>query len=147
MLICEMTAYYRAKDMTLYDALEALWEKYGFFYETNREIYMEGLEGASRMAALMDSLRNTPPTQFGNAKVTLVADYKKQTILENGAIRSTGMPSSNVLYYGLDNRDVIVVRPSGTEPKIKFYYLLSANDATLAEKKLESYLETLNKMI
>ncbi len=147
MLICEMTAYYRAKDMTLYDALEALWEKYGFFYETNREIYMEGLEGASRMAALMDSLRNTPPTQFGNAKVTLVADYKKQTILENGAIRSTGMPSSNVLYYGLDNRDVIVVRPSGTEPKIKFYYLLSANDATLAETKLESYLETLNKMI
>ncbi len=147
MLICEMTAYYRAKDMTLYDALEALWAKYGFFYETNREIYMEGLEGAARMSALMDALRNTPPTCFGDAKVTLVADYKKQTVIEGGVVRSTGMPSSNVLYYGLDNRDVIVVRPSGTEPKIKFYYLLSANDSAGAEKKLESYLDTLNKMI
>ena len=147
MLICEMTAYYRAKGMTLYDALTALWRKYGFFYESTRELYMEGLEGASRMAALMESLRSTPPARFGEADVTLVADYQKQTVTEGGIVRSTGMPASNVLYYGLSNRDVIVVRPSGTEPKIKFYYLLNADNEAEAEKKINGYLETLNKLI
>ena len=147
MLICEMTAFYKGKGMTLSDALRALFEKYGFCYETNVEIYMEGLEGPARMEALMNSLRNDPPTSFGGVAVALVGDYKLGTITENGEVRPTGMPSSNVLYYKLTNGDVIVARPSGTEPKIKFYYMLEAVDQADAERKLASYKETLNGMI
>ena len=146
MLICEMTAYYRAKGMTLSDALDALWKKYGYCYETNREIYMEGLDGAARMEALMNSLRTTPPSVFGKAKVVMVGDYEKATITENGTVRPTGLPRSNVLYYRLENDDVIVVRPSGTEPKIKFYYLLLADTRAQAEEKLNAYLDTLNQL-
>ena len=146
MLICEMTAYYRARQMTLSDALSALFEKYGFCYEKNVEVYMEGLDGPARMAALMDGLRNNPPREFGGVAVTLVGDYGKGTITEGGEARPTGLPSSNVLYYRLSNGDVIVARPSGTEPKIKFYYMLEAKDQAEAEQKLESYQQTLNAL-
>ena len=146
MLICEMTAFYRAKGMTLSDALEALFQKYGFCYETNVEIYMEGLDGATRMAALMDGLRNNPPTKFGGEPVALVGDYLKETFTENGKVTPTGLPRANVLYYRLENGDVIVARPSGTEPKIKFYYMLSAKDLADAKAKLRNYQETLEKL-
>ena len=147
MLICEMTAFYKAKGMTLSDALAALFEKYGFCYETNVEIYMEGLDGAARMDALMSNLRAAPPASFGGVAVSLIGDYKTGVITENGKERPTGMPSSNVLYYRLENGDVIVARPSGTEPKIKFYYMLEALDRADAEAKLEKYKQTLDSMI
>ena len=146
MLICEMTAYYQARNMTLSDALAALFEKYGFCYEQNVEVYMEGLDGSARMAALMDSLRNDPPAEFGGVAVSLVGDYKSGIITESGMTRPTGLPSSNVLYYRLVNGDVIVARPSGTEPKIKFYYMLEATDKKEAEEKLASYQKTLNAL-
>ena len=146
MLICEMTAFYKARNMTLSDALSALFKKYGFCFEQNVEVYMEGLDGSARMAALMDSLRNNPPTEFGGVAVSLVGDYKLGTITENGKTRPTGLPSSNVLYYRLVNGDVIVARPSGTEPKIKFYYMLEATDKKDAEEKLSNYQETLNAL-
>ncbi|MBE6565581.1 MAG: phospho-sugar mutase [Ruminococcaceae bacterium] len=146
MLICEMTAYYQAKGMTLSDALSALFDKYGFCLERNVEVYMEGLDGPARMAALMDGLRNNPPTEFGGVAVTLVGDYGRGTITEGGEVRPTGLPSSNVLYYRLANGDVIVARPSGTEPKIKFYYMLEAANAAVAEEKLANYQKTLNAL-
>ena len=146
MLICEMTAYYRAKGMTLSDALSALFAKYGFCYETNVEIYMEGLEGPAKMAALMDNLRKNPPSHFGKEPVTLVGDYLLGTIIENGNTTPTGLPKSNVLYYRMQCGDVIVARPSGTEPKIKFYYMLEAEDADTAKKKCAAYQETLNNL-
>ena len=146
MLICEMTAYYQARNMTLSDALSALFEKYGFCLEQNVEIYMEGLEGPARMAALMDGLRNNPPVEFGGVAVTLVGDYGRGTITEGETVRSTGLPSSNVLYYRLANGDVIVARPSGTEPKIKFYYMLEAVDKEAALQKLKNYQKTLNAL-
>ncbi len=146
MLICEMTAYYQSRGMTLSDALRVLWEKYGFSYETNVEIYMEGLDGSARMAALMNSLRETPPTEFGGVPVAMTADYKTGIITENGETRPTGLPSSNVLYYKLENGDVIVARPSGTEPKIKYYYMLEAADREAAEAKQKAYQETLSKL-
>ena len=146
MLICEMTAYYRARGMTLSDALEALWQRYGYCYENNRELYMEGLDGKAKMAALMDALRNDPPKEFGGVAVALVGDYLKATITENGNTRPTGLPKSNVLYYRLENGDVIVIRPSGTEPKIKFYYLLLAKDHADAESKFSGYLRTVEAL-
>ena len=145
MLICEMTAFYKAKSMTLSDALSALWEKYGYCYEENEEIYMEGLDGAARMAALMDSLRNDPPKSFGGVAVEMIADYKTGVITKNGETTPTGLPSSNVLYYQLENGDVIVARPSGTEPKIKYYYMLSAKDRDDAKEKIAQYRTVLSQ--
>ena len=146
MLICEMTAFYKAKGMTLSDALRALFARYGFCYETNVEIYMEGLDGPARMAALMDGLRKNPPTQFGGVEVALVGDYLTGLVTENGKTAPTGLPKSNVLYYRLQNGDVIVARPSGTEPKIKFYYMLEGTDLTDAKQKCAAYQETLKEL-
>lgn len=146
MLITEMTAFYRAKGMTLSDALNDLFARYGFCYEVTEEVYMEGLDGAARMAALMDSMRQTPPTAFGSEPVVLVGDYLAGTFTENNCVSPTGLPKSNVLYYRLQNGDVIVARPSGTEPKIKFYYLLEATDKDAAIQKLHAYQETLNQL-
>ncbi len=145
MLICEMTAYYKAKGMTLGDALQGLYARYGYCYETNVEIYMEGLDGAARMAAMMDTLRNDPPAEFGGVAVELFGDYKTETFTElaTGKKIPTGLPKSNVLYFKLVNGDVIVVRPSGTEPKIKFYFLLLGKDQADVLAKLEGYKKTL----
>ena len=146
MLICEMTAFYKAKGMTLSDALNALFAKYGFCYETNVEIYMEGLDGPRRMDALMNKLRNDPPTDFGGIAVKLIGDYKLGTITEGETVSPTGLPSSNVLYYRLENGDVIVARPSGTEPKIKFYYMLEGANLADVERKLAAYRKTLDSI-
>ena len=146
MLICEMTAFYKAKGMTLSDALFALWEKYGYCYEANEEIYMEGLDGAARMAALMEALRNDPPKTFGGVAVEMIADYKTGIVTRNGETAPTGLPSSNVLYYQLVNGDVIVARPSGTEPKIKYYYMLTAKDQADAKEKMAQYQITLKQL-
>ncbi|MBE6698105.1 MAG: phospho-sugar mutase [Ruminococcaceae bacterium] len=145
MLICEMTAYYKAKNMTLGDALNGLYARYGYCYETNVEIYMEGLDGDARMAAMMDALRNDPPALFGDVPVELFGDYKTETFTElaTGKKIPTGLPKSNVLYFKLTNGDVIVVRPSGTEPKIKFYFLLLGKDKDEVLAKLEGYKKTL----
>ena len=107
---------------------------------------MEGLDGAARMAALMDTLRSNPPKDFGGEPVAMVADYLLDTVTENGATHPTGLPKSNVLYYRLCNGDVIVARPSGTEPKIKFYHMMEARNRAHAEQKLKAYQETLNAL-
>ncbi len=147
MLICEMTAHYKALGMTLADALAKLWEKYGYCFESTRELYMEGVHGGSRMAALMNALRQTPPTEFSGSAVSVLTDYLKQTAVSNGNVSSTGLPSSNVLSFRLENGDVIVVRPSGTEPKVKFYYLLQAEGRAEAEQKLEAYVQVIRRYI
>lgn len=146
MLIVEMTAYYHAMGMTLSDALEKLFERYGFCYETNAEIYMEGLDGAERMAALMSGLREKPPVEFAGVRVTCVGDYLRDTVTENGTVRPTGLPRSNVLSYRLENGDILVARPSGTEPKIKFYYLLRGKNEAEARQKADAYKTALNRI-
>ena len=139
MLITEMTAYYRAKGMTLSDALEELFEQFGFCYEYSAEIYMEGLDGAARMEKLMNTLRNNPPKDFDKEPVAVVSDYLTGIVRTGDVTSPTGLPKSNVLSYRLKNDDVIVVRPSGTEPKIKFYYLLRAKDADDGASKSKRY--------
>ena len=145
MLIAEMTAYYKAKGMTLSDALTALYDRYGYCYEANVEIYMEGLDGPARMAAKMDALRNPAPTAINGCRVVRFGDYKAQTITDcvTGTVASTGLPKSNVLAFTLDNGDVIVARPSGTEPKIKFYFMLAGKDKADTEAKMAAYREDL----
>ena len=145
MLICEMTAYYKAKGMTLSDALDALYEKYGYCYEANVEIYMEGLDGPARMAEKMNALRNPAPAEIDGCKVVKFGDYQAQTIEDrvSGTTESTGLPKSNVLSFTLDNGDVIVARPSGTEPKIKFYFMLIGKDKDETVAKMAAYRASL----
>ena len=141
MLICEMTAYYKAKGMTLSDALDALYARYGYCYEANVEIYMEGLDGPARMAEKMNELRNPAPAEIAGCKVVKFGDYKAQTIEDRvaGVVESTNLPKSNVLSFTLDNGDVIVARPSGTEPKIKFYFMLIGKDKDETVAKMAAY--------
>ena len=145
MLICEMTAYYKAKGMTLSDALDALYAKYGYCYEANVEIYMEGLDGPARMAEKMNALRNPAPAEIAGRKVVKFGDYQAQTIEDrvSGTVESTNLPKSNVLSFTLDNGDVIVARPSGTEPKIKFYFMLIGKDKDETVAKMAAYRESL----
>jgi len=146
MLICEMTAYYHAKNMTLYDALEGLYAKYGFCCERNEEIYMEGVDGPAKMAALLDGMRKNIPTSLGGVKVTTFGDYNEQTFtsVASGEKSSTGLPRSNMLSFKLENGDVVIVRPSGTEPKVKFYFMVSAADQDAALANIEAYKKSLN---
>ena len=141
MLICEMTAYYKRRGMTLSDALDALYARYGYCYEANVEIYMEGLDGPARMAEKMNALRNPAPAEIAGRKVVKFGDYQAQTIEDrvSGTVESTNLPKSNVLAFTLDNGDVIVARPSGTEPKIKFYFMLIGKDKDETVAKMESY--------
>ena len=148
MMILEMTAYYKKQNMTLSDALEALYEKYGVYGEKVIDIYMEGLDGIEKRRRIMQSLRDTAPTAIGGVKVSKVGDYKKGTILcvATGEETTTGQPASDVLYYTLENEDKIIVRPSGTEPKIKIYILAHADDKETLLKKCELYSQDSRKM-
>ena len=148
MMILEMTAYYKKLNMTLSDALEALYEKYGVYGERVIDIYMEGLDGIEKRRRIMQSLRDTAPVSIGGVKVSKVGDYKKGTVLNvaTGEEESTGQPSSDVLYYTLENEDKIIVRPSGTEPKIKIYILAHAADKETLAQKAELYSIDSRKM-
>ncbi len=149
MLICEMTAFYHAKGMTLFDALNGLYEKYGYYLEANQELYMQGIDGKEKMAALMDTLRNNAPESIANNKIVEIGDYLKATINNRltGETVSTNLPSSNVISFKMENGDVIIARPSGTEPKIKFYYLLSGANQNEMTLKLESYKSFINQFV
>lgn len=132
MLICEMAAYYSLKSMTLIDALDALYEKYGFYTEESAEIYKEGADGAEQIAAMMEQLRKNVPSELGGESVVSMRDYLSGVIrnIKTGAEEGTGLPKSNVLYFETESGNVVVARPSGTEPKIKFYILARGNTLT-----------------
>ena len=149
MLICEMTAYYHAKGMTLFDALNGLYEKYGYYLEANQELYMEGIDGKEKMAALMNTFRNNAPDSIANNKIVEIGDYLKQTITNkcNGESVPTNLPSSNVISFKMENGDVVIARPSGTEPKIKFYYLLSGSSKDEMNLKLDAYKAFINNFV
>ena len=146
MLIAEMTAYYHAAGMTLSDALDDLFRRYGFFYEITREVYMEGYDGAQKIAALMDTLRENPPKEFLGSRVAVIGDYLKQTLTDGSTVTPTGLPCSNVLSFRLENGDMIVARPSGTEPKVKFYYLLTGENEAQTKEKVAAYEAFFNRL-
>jgi phosphoglucomutase len=141
MLILEMTADYKKRGMTLIDALAALYKTYGYFAEGVADIYMEGLDGIEKRRRLMQSLRKTPPAAFGGRSVCRIGDYAAGyfTDLITGKREEIDLPSSDVLYFVLENEDKIIVRPSGTEPKVKFYFLAHGEDSALLSEKLSAY--------
>ncbi|MBQ7678553.1 MAG: phospho-sugar mutase [Butyrivibrio sp.] len=123
MMLCEVAAYCMTKGKTIWDAMIDLYEEYGYYKEGQIALTMKGIEGAKEIAALMERLRNDPPKAFGDWKVEEFRDYKTgETLkLETGEKGKTGLPTSNVLYFALDKDAWCCARPSGTEPKIKFY--------------------------
>ena len=141
MLILEMAAHYKKLDMTLVDALAGLYEKYGLYAEAMIDIYMEGLDGIEKRKRVMQTLRNTPPTFIGGVRVQSVGDYLNGTSTDviNGTMIELVQPKSDVLYYTLENEDKIIVRPSGTEPKIKIYVLAHDTDKDNLNRKIELY--------
>ena len=141
MMILEMTAYYRAKGMTLIDALEALYKEYGNYAEKTVDIYMEGLDGIEKRKKLMANLRDNTPTSLGGVAVLEARDYKVGIVknMKTGESTDMGLDPADMLYYVLENGDKVIVRPSGTEPKVKIYLLVSATDKGELEKKLELY--------
>lgn len=148
MSILEMTAYYKKLGLTLSDALDELYAKYGFFSEKTIDIYMEGLDGIERRRKIMSSLRNNPPHSFADIKVSKISDFKVGKIidLESGNEDEITQPSSDVLIYTLSNADKIIVRPSGTEPKIKIYILASDSDNVKLKSQIEKYATEARKL-
>ncbi len=140
-IICEMTAYYRRRGMTLSDALEALFARYGYYLDKTQDIYMEGLDGIAKRKATMDRLRKAPPATIGGRAVIRAGDYLRGSIVDtqSGDELPTGCPASDMLTFEVEGGDKIIVRPSGTEPKIKIYFLTHAEKEEDLAPKLSAY--------
>ena len=141
LLLTEMAAWYHAQGMTLLDALRSLYEKYGWYGEKTHNLVMPGLDGLEKMAALMQSLRAQPPVEIGGVAVAQYKDYSDGTVRDaaTGAVTPMPLSGSNVLRFELTDGSHIVVRPSGTEPKIKVYILTKGADAAERDANLEKY--------
>lgn len=140
MMLCEVAAYYKLEGKTLWDAMLDMYEKYGYYKEGLATMTLKGMDGAKQIQEMMSNKRANPPKTIGGHKVLAVRDYKEdtRTDLETGAVTKTGLPNSNVLYYELSDNAWCCVRPSGTEPKIKFYFGVKGTSLEDAEKKLEA---------
>ena len=143
MLICEMAAYYKAKGLSLYEGLDELFKKYGYFSEGITSFTLEGREGVEKIESAMTSLRKSKPERFNNCEVAAIRDYLAQERLEIATdSRSVlDLPQSNVLYYEMKDGSWFCIRPSGTEPKIKIYYGVSEATCEMAERKLDNLKE------
>ena len=149
MALCEAAAYYKTKNMTLWDAMIAMYERYGYYKDGVQSITLKGIEGLAKIQEIMDTLRNNTPETIGEYKVLSARDYKLNTIrnMETGEVTETGLPQSNVLYYDLSDDAWLCVRPSGTEPKIKLYYGIKGTSMEDAEEKSNALGEVAKKML
>ena len=140
MALCEAAAYYKTQGKTLWDAMIEMYEQFGYYKDAIQSVTMKGIEGLQKIQEIMNSLRQNPPSEFAGHKVTAVRDYKADTITDvaTGAVKPTGLPNSNVLYYELTDDAWVCVRPSGTEPKVKFYYGVKGTSLEDADKKSET---------
>ena len=153
MALCEAAAYYKTLGKTLWDAMIDMFDKYGYYKDDIKAITLKGIEGLAKIQEILETLRKEPPTSFGEFKVLRARDYKADTIkdLETGEVVPTGLPSSNVLYYDLSDDAWVCVRPSGTEPKVKFYFGVKGTSLEDAQSKSEGLgkflLEMIDKML
>ncbi len=149
MLVCEMAAYYKNKGMTLYDGLMELYNKYGFYKEGVKSVTLKGVDGAEQIQKIMEYLRNNVPSDFAGNKVIWAKDYKTGVFknLLTGETEASTLPKSNVLYYNLDDRAWLCVRPSGTEPKIKFYMGVKADSLEKAVEKTDALVASVDELL
>lgn len=147
MTICEAAAYYKKHGLTLWDQMQKMYEKYGYYKEKTISITLKGAEGAVQIKKMMENMRNNPAKEVAGLKVISFGDYQKQEIISaNGEKSSTGLPRSNVLYFDLEKNSWVCVRPSGTEPKIKFYMGICGENMEDADLKLNKLEEAMKKM-
>lgn len=148
MALCEAVAYYKTKGMSLWDKMTEMYERYGYWADGVKAITLKGKEGIEKIQNTIEKLRNNVPTEIAGYKVLSARDYRQDTIknMSTGEVTTTGLPKSNVLYYDLEDGAWVCVRPSGTEPKLKFYYGIKgkdAEDAAVKEKELGQYMVNL----
>ena len=145
MCLCEVAAWCKKMGITVWDQMLRLYEKYGYYKETQYAMTLKGIDGAAQIQAIMDKLRSNPPKSFGDLRVKEFRDYEKDTVLdlETGETKPTGLPKSNVLYFDLTNDSWCCARPSGTEPKIKFYMGVKGTSLEDAQVRLEKLTEDL----
>ena len=148
LLLTEVAAHFKSEGKTLYDGLQALYEKYGYFLEKTISVTVQGLEGPAKIKALLDGLRKEVPSNFGGIKVAVAQDFAvNQQVDSQGVTSEIGLPTSNVLKYILEDGSWIAVRPSGTEPKIKFYMGVKAATQEEAQEKLDKFQKDLDAYI
>ena len=153
MALCEAAAYYKTKGKTLWDAMIAMYERYGYYKDDVKAITLKGIEGLEKIQEIMNTLRENTPEEIGGYQVVSARDYKADTVkdMATGSVTPTGLPGSNVLYYDLTDAAWVCVRPSGTEPKVKFYYGVKGNSLADADEKSEKLgkevLDMIDKML
>ncbi|MCD7832391.1 MAG: phospho-sugar mutase [Lachnospiraceae bacterium] len=153
MALAEAAAFYKTQGKTLWDAMIDMYERYGYYKDDIKSITLKGIEGLQKIQEILDTLRKNPPTEIGGYKVLSARDYKADTIrdIATGEVKPTGLPNSNVLYYDLTDDAWLCVRPSGTEPKVKFYYGIKGTSLEDADAKSaalgEQVLAMINKML
>ena len=149
MALCEAACYYKSKEKTLWDAMIDIYEKYGYYKETQVSIVREGVDGAKEISAIMENMRNKEINKIGEYKVLtfkdIEKDYQKDMLTQK--ITSTELPKSNILYYELEDNSWCCIRPSGTEPKIKIYIGVKGNTEEDAKEKLNKLKEEMNKLV
>ncbi|MCI6006285.1 MAG: phospho-sugar mutase [Blautia sp.] len=153
MALCEAAAYYKTQGKTLWDAMIEMYEEYGYYKDAIQSVSLKGIEGLQKIQEIMNTLREKPPVEIAGHKVISARDYKKDTITDiaTGEVKPTGLPNSNVLYYDLTDDVWLCVRPSGTEPKVKFYYGVKGTSLEDADEKSDimgkAVLDMVNSML
>ena len=149
MALCEAAAYYKTKGMTLWDAMIAMYERYGYYKDDIQSITLKGIEGLEKIQTILNNLRQNPPAEIGGYRVLSARDYKADTVMDMGTkeVTPTGLPNSNVLYYDLNDDAWVCVRPSGTEPKIKIYYGIKGTSLEDADEKSAALGAEVKKLI
>ena len=149
MALCEAAAYYKTQGKTLWDAMIDMYEEFGYYKDAIQAVTMKGIEGLQKIQEIMTTLRLNPPAEFAGHKVTAVRDYKLDEItdLATGEKKPTGLPNSNVLYYELTDDAWVCVRPSGTEPKVKFYYGVKGTSLADADEKSDAMGKAVLEMV
>ncbi len=149
MALCEAAAYYKAQGKTLWDAMIDMYERYGYYKDDIQSVSLKGVEGLQKIQEIMETLRRESPKELGGYQVVSARDYKSGVIrdLATSQERPSGLPASNVLYYDLTDDAWLCVRPSGTEPKVKFYYGVKGTSLEDADRKSEAFGKEVLKMI
>ena len=149
MALCEAAAYYKTKNMTLWDAMIAMYERYGYYKDGVQSVTMKGIEGLAKIQEIMTTLRANPPKEICGYQVTSFRDYQADTITDiaTGDVKPTGLPKSNVLYFDMTDNVWMCVRPSGTEPKIKFYFGVVGDSLEDSNKKADEMTKAIQKLV
>ena len=149
MLICEMTAYYKTLGLTLIDVLDSIYKKYGYYYTAQKSFTSEGQSGIAKIKSIMEELRKNPPEEICTSKVVKINDYGKSLSINilSGSETKLTLPESNVLCYFMENGESLIIRPSGTEPKIKIYVCAVGKDAEEAENKRTALINAGTKLL